>query len=274
MLKRFFDYAIAPQYQIETRHYALTLPGLREGMRIVALSDFHIGRPWMAERRLAKIVEMTNALSPDLCVLPGDFERAHRFNSGMVPLTDMAQILSGLRPPLGRYAVTGNHDWWEDKEAQARGHGPLRVERALQEAGIPVLENRSVRLENGIWLAGIGSQQALKRPGGRQGVHGVQAALKDVPEGAPVILLAHEPEIFPALPDQVALTISGHTHAGQIRLFNRAPVLPYGSDRRYVHGHYRQGGKQLVVSAGLGCSGLPLRLGVIPEITVIDVQSE
>lgn len=272
MLKRFFDYAIAPQYQIRTCTYALKIPGLFAGMRIVALSDFHIGRPWMGEHRLARIVDMANALSPDLCVLSGDFERAHKFNTGAVSPTAMAQIFAGLHAPLGCFAVTGNHDWWEDKEAQARGRGPLRVETALENAGIPVLENRAVRLDNNVWLAGIGSQQALKRPNGRQGVHDVQAALADVPKGEPVILLAHEPEIFPSLPDHVALTISGHTHAGQIRLFNRAPVLPKGSDRRFVHGCYELDGKQLVVSAGLGCSGLPLRLGVVPEITVIDLQ--
>ena len=90
-------------------------------------------------------------------------------------------------------------------------------------------------------------------------------------DDAPVILLAHEPDIFPQVPSRVALTLSGHTHGGQVRLFGYSPVVPSDYGNRYAYGPVEETGRHLVVSGGLGYSGIPVRFGVPPEITVVDL---
>lgn len=86
-----------------------------------------------------------------------------------------------------------------------------------------------------------------------------------------MILLAHEPDIFPDVPSRVALTISGHTHGGQVRLFGYSPVVPSRFGNRYAYGHVVEGGRNLVVSGGLGVAILPVRFGMRPEIVQIDL---
>jgi predicted MPP superfamily phosphohydrolase len=88
----------------------------------------------------------------------------------------------------------------------------------------------------------------------------------------PVILLAHEPDIFPEVPERVSLTLCGHTHGGQVALpFIGRPVVPSRYGDRYAYGHIVEDGRHLIVSGGLGCSGIPVRFGVPPEIVVIDI---
>jgi predicted MPP superfamily phosphohydrolase len=98
------------------------------------------------------------------------------------------------------------------------------------------------------------------------------ATLAQVTDDAPAILLAHEPDVFAQGIGRVALTLSGHTHGGQVRFGPWAPVVPSQFGNRYAYGPVREGGRDLVVSGGLGCSGLPVRFGVPPEITVVDLS--
>jgi predicted MPP superfamily phosphohydrolase len=86
-----------------------------------------------------------------------------------------------------------------------------------------------------------------------------------------VILMAHEPDIFVRVPDRVALTLCGHTHGGQVRLMGWSPVVPSAFGNRYAYGHVVEEGRHLVVSGGLGCSILPVRFGVPPEIVVVEL---
>jgi hypothetical protein len=102
-----------------------------------------------------------------------------------------------------------------------------------------------------------------------------------VTDNAPVILLAHEPDIFPRVPGRVALTLSGHTHGGQVRLFGYSPVVPSRYGNRYAYGHVTEARahsparpRHLVVSGGLGCSIMPVRVGVPPEITVVTLGAD
>lgn len=242
-------------------------------LRIVALADPHMGEPYMPLSRLETIVARANALAGDLIVLLGDYEAGHRFVSRPVPLHDTARVLARLQAPLGVHAILGNHDWWHDAAAQARGAGPTEAHRAFEAAGMPVLENRALRIEAGpvpFWLLGLGDQLAFPgRP--RPGIDDLPGTLAQVSDDAPVILLAHEPDIFPLVPDRVALTLSGHTHGGQVRLFGYSPLVPSRYGNRFAYGHVREGGRDIVISGGLGCSILPVRLGVPPEITVIEI---
>jgi predicted MPP superfamily phosphohydrolase len=151
----------------------------------------------------------------------------------------------------------------------------------LQRAGIRMLENDAVAIgseDRTIWLAGLGDQLAFSpswrrygRP--RRGIDDLAATLAKVPGDAGVVLLAHEPDIFPRVPERVALTLCGHTHGGQVRLFGHSPVVPSRYGNRYAYGHVREH-TDLIVSGGLGCSIIPVRLGMPPEIVVVDIGEE
>ena len=93
-------------------------------------------------------------------------------------------------------------------------------------------------------------------------------------DDAPVILMAHEPDIFPEVPARVALTVSGHTHGGQVRLFGWSPIVPSAYGNRYAYGHVVEDDRSLVVSGGLGCSILPVRFGVPPEIVIVELGAK
>ena len=119
------------------------------------------------------------------------------------------------------------------------------------------------------WLLGLGDQIALLRRPRLRGVDDLPGTLAKITDDAPAILLAHEPDIFPKVPARVALTLSGHTHGGQVRLFGYSPVTASRFGNRYAYGHVREDGRDLVVSGGLGTSIFPVRFGVRPEIVLI-----
>ena len=140
-----------------------------------------------------------------------------------------------------------------------------------------MLANRAVKLGSGtgaFWLAGLDSQTAFQAFGERRnwvGASDLPGTLAQLTDDAPAILLAHEPDIFVKVPERIALTLSGHTHGGQVRFGPWAPVVPSQYGARFAYGWVRESGRDLVVSGGLGCSGLPIRFGVPPEITVVDL---
>jgi predicted MPP superfamily phosphohydrolase len=104
------------------------------------------------------------------------------------------------------------------------------------------------------------------------GVDDLHGTLALIRTNDPVILLAHEPDIFPQVPARVALTIAGHTHGGQIRLPMVAPFwAPSAYGARFAYGHIVESDRHMIVSGGLGCSKVPLRFGVPPEIVLIEL---
>lgn len=286
----FGGYALAEPFRLNVTRYGVRPRNWPAGfkLRVAVIADVHACRPWMPLDRIRQIVARTNALAPDIVLLPGDFVASHRIAkmSGFVPHDDWAQALAQLEAPLGRHAVLGNHDWWEDVAVQRRRAGPVGAAQALQRAGIPVYENDVVRLEKGgqpLWIAGLGDQWAFwpkrenyerfKRRGkiDYEGVDDLPGMLAKISDDAPVIVMAHEPDIFPLVPERVALTVSGHTHGGQVNLAGYTPVVPSKYGSRYVYGHVREGGRDLIVSGGLGVSGLPIRFGRPPEVVVIEL---
>jgi predicted MPP superfamily phosphohydrolase len=209
-------------------------------------------------------------------VLLGDLNASHRFMTERVPPWRSAAILARLRPPLGVHSVLGNHDWWDDPIASRPGRRQRpETERALLAAGIPVLENRAVRLRHegrNFWLAGLGSMSAFSGMLGRwRGIDDLPATLTALKDDAPAILLAHEPDIFPRVPARIALTLSGHTHGGQVRLPGLPLRVPSNFGDRYAYGHIVEGGRHLIVSAGLGTSAYPVRFGAPPEIVLVEL---
>jgi predicted MPP superfamily phosphohydrolase len=274
-----YAYAWEPTHQGVTR-YRLKPTRWPEGkrLRLAVISDLHVGGPHMPVARVRGIVEQTNALKPDLALLLGDFVASRPRRTDDPAPAEWAAELARLEAPAGRFAVLGNHDWWQDRRAQRELEGPTQSGIALENVGISVLENRAVRLETTagpLWIAGLGDQEAFvlrRRPRGfRYGVDDLPATLAMIEDDAPAILMAHEPDIFARVPARVALTLSGHTHGGQVRLFGWSPIVPSRYGNRYAYGHVRENGRDLVVSAGLGTSKLPIRLGAPPEIVLIEL---
>lgn len=268
-------------YRLNIRNYRLTPPGwnAQHELRIVALADFHFCRPWMQEARTEEIVAAAMAQQPDVIVLLGDYLTAMRLRTDVVPPPVWAGILGQLRAPLGVHAILGNHDWWNDPDALARRGGPTIAGQALERAGIRVYENDAALLKKddfSFWLAGLGDQIAFSRDNAwknrmRPGMADLPAMMRAVGQDHPVIAMVHEPDAFIAMPQRVSLTLAGHTHGGQIRLLGYPVVVPSRYGRRFSYGHIVEENRHLIVSGGLGCSILPVRIGMPPEIVVVDL---
>jgi hypothetical protein len=244
--------------------YRVTPPGWRAGhvLTITVIADIHAGGPNMGIARVRQVIDAGNALGSDLIVVLGDYFATHRFITEHVPHAAWAGELARLRAPLGVYSILGNHDWWYDING---------VRKALAAIRMPVMENDAVLLgEPGrrFWLAGLGDQLAYFIGHSRfRGVDDLAGTLARIQTDDPVILLAHEPDIFTEVPARVSLTLAGHTHGGQVRLPLIPPVwAPSAYGARFAYGHIVETGRHMIVSGGLGCSKVPLRLGVPPEI--------
>lgn len=244
--------------------YRLTPPGWPAGRRltITVIADLHAGGPNMGLERVRQVIDAGNALKSDLIVLMGDYFATHRFVTEVVPNEAWSEELGRLRAPLGVYSILGNHDWW---------YGVDGVRKALNRVHVPLMQNDAVLLgEPGrrFWLAGLGDQIAYIRGHSLfEGVDDLPGTLKKITTDDPVVLLVHEPDIFVQVPERVSLTIAGHTHGGQIRLPFVPPLwTPSAYGARFSYGHIVEEGRHLIVSGGLGCSQVPLRLGVPPEI--------
>lgn len=285
----------AAEPDLVVRRYAISPRGWPQGLRlrVAALGDFHFCAPAMTAERLRRIVARTNALAPDVVLLLGDFEPSgfQLLSNDPVARRSWARALTTFAAPLGVHAVLGNHDWWEDEAAQRRRGGTTLAERALRDAGIPVYNNRAVRLTKdgqAFWLAGVGNQHAFfdwfeagragRSTPGLVGLLGSYTGLDDLPgtlarvtDTAPVILMAHEPDIFERVPSRVALTLAAHTHGGQLQVLGFAPVEQVLHGYRHFHGHLDEGGRHLVITAGVGPSAVQPRIGPPAEITVVDL---
>lgn len=240
------------------RHLRMELPGWQSDLRIAVLSDLHVGSPHVGLDKLRTIVERTDAENPALVVLLGDYviggpNRGGGIRGGgFVEPEPIAEELKKLRAPLGVYAVLGNHDWWYDGE---------RVGKALNDAGIELLENRAVHVGH-IWLGGI-ADLWTRDPD-------VAGTLRQVMGDDPVVLITHNPDIFPEVPARVSLTLAAHTHGGQVNLPLIGRVVTT-SRLGYTAGEFVEQGRHLFVTTGIGTSIMPVRLGVPPEIVILTV---
>jgi hypothetical protein len=244
--------------------YRLSPPGWRAGQRltITVIADLHAGGPNMGITRVREVIEGANALGSDLIVVMGDYIATHRFVTERVPNEAWSEQLARLRAPLGVYSILGNHDWWNNVRA---------IRRAFTTNHLPLMENDAVLLGapgQQFWLAGLGDQLAYRLgPHRFRGADDLKGTLKKVRTDDPLILLAHEPDIFTRVPERVSLTLCGHTHGGQVRLPLIPPVwVPSAYGARFAYGHIVENDRHLIVSGGLGCSALPIRFGVPPEI--------
>jgi predicted MPP superfamily phosphohydrolase len=260
--------AIEPHGLVVTRYQPrpAAWPAGRK-LSITVIADLHAGGPDMTLPHIRQIVETANGLKSDIVVLLGDYTTSYLFVDKPVPYAVWAAELARLQAPLGTWAILGNHDWWNNVSD---------IRQALADVRIPVLENLAVMLGakgRRFWLAGLGDQLAYRLgPHRFRGVDDLPGTLAQVETDDPVLLLAHEPDIFPRVPARVALTLSGHTHGGQIRVPLIWPVfVPSKYGARFAYGHVVEEARHLIVSGGLGTSLIPARLGVPPEIVHIQL---
>ena len=232
-------------------------PAALDGLRVGLLADLHAGMPHAGLDAVARAARALAAEDPDLICLLGDFIDRRSVFARAVDQDALAARLAPLRAPRGVIAVLGNHDWY------AGGPG---IADALRAVGIRVLEDEAAAAGDGLWTAGVGDYRV-------RGAH-LGRALSDVPEGEPTLLLSHDPDIFPHVPATVALTMSGHTHGGQVGIpFLRRHFVPSNYGERYVRGHVVERGRNLYVTSGVGTSGIPVRLLMPPEVVMLTLRA-
>ncbi len=229
--------------------------------RIAALTDLHVGSPFITRAKLQQVVAATNAQHPDLIVLLGDYVIQGVVGGSFVEPRDIAADLRALQAPLGVYGVLGNHDHIHDGK---------KISQEFNRAGIHMLDHQTQRLEcrgQPFWLMGIGD--AFKDPSD------LPTLLAQISDAAPVIALTHNPDVFVDLSPRVNLLLAGHTHGGQCAfpLLGR-PIVPSSYGERYAIGHVYEKGHHLFVSPGIGTSILPVRFRVTPEISLIQFKQD
>ena len=242
--------ALAEPRRLSLKKYTLGAGANR--VRLVQFSDIHIG-PWMKKPRVNGLVQRINRLAPDAVLFTGDlYDRFMDWRR-----VEDALPLAQLRAPLGKYAVWGNHD---------RANMGRYYPEILSRAGFSLLENTWVVLKvaegKKLCIAGV-DDMLFGRP--------QPAKLRRIPETADYhLLMVHEPDAAPLFAEVYDLILSGHTHGGQVRL-PLVPPVTTEMGRRYIRGFYDLSGAKLYVSPGLGCTKLPFRFRVAPEITVFDL---
>jgi predicted MPP superfamily phosphohydrolase len=249
--------------RLVTRQVEFDVPNLPEsfdGLRIVQLSDLHVG-PHTPRRFLERVMRATRGLAPDLIAVTGDLvdDRAEDVDA-------YAKIFGALDAPLGVYIIPGNHDVYAGWDA---------VERALRAEGLgTVLVNESTLLRRGldtIALVGTGDPAAGRR-GTSRAAPDVGRALEDVPSNVTVIAFAHNPALWPSLAARgVSLTLSGHTHWGQFALPNLGWSLASPFLEHAMAAHVERDAL-LYISPGTGYWGIPFRIGARPEVTLLTLR--
>lgn len=236
-------------------------PAAFQNLKVVAVSDIHGGQPYINEAKLEKLVAAINQTQPDVIVLLGDFVSQDKQDRVLMEPEVMTTKLKELRAKHGVYAVLGNHDWWYDGE---------RVRQAFESAGIRVLENDVAQIQKDgqtMWLLGVPDFWT------RQPID-LKAVLQKINAPGPVIALTHNPDVFPTLPPGIIMTLAGHTHGGQVSIpFIGRPIVPSKYKQRYAIGHIIENNRHLFVTPGIGTSGLAVRFGVPPEISVLTIVS-
>ena len=245
-------------YLIEVKEVTLASPDIPhsfDGKRIVFVSDIHNGA-YFSRERVADLVTQINGMKPDLVILGGDYA------SRDSPSTSVCfEELKKLQAPLGKYGVLGNHDYWA---------GGVEALQAMNGAGITPLDNSGLWVYSGSERIRLGGVADLWR-GKPDFIPTINAAnLSDY-----VILVSHNPDYAEELEtSRVDIVLSGHTHGGQVTLFDLwAPYMPSDYGQKYKGGFARTAYTEVYVTRGIGMTFLPIRFFARPEITVLTLKS-
>ncbi len=242
--------------------YCVRAPGWHAAPLTIALiADTHMDPLDMRPARLARIADQVSALHPDLILMAGDY--LGRRVDARLPVSPREAIapFARLHARLGVFAVLGNHDMGM-REVETPGLD-YAVTSALARAGVHVLRNAAARIGD-IWIAGVDDNEF--------GHPDVDRALAQVPPGAALIFVVHNPDLIASLPARrVALAVAGHTHGGQIAPFGFVYRVPIHHPE-WLRGLASDRGMPLIVTSGVGTSHVPFRIGVPPEIVLIRLQ--
>ena len=227
------------------------LPKKLNGFRVVHLSDTHHS-PFTSLEHIERAVKVANRLRPDMFILTGDYV-SHETKY----IAPVAEVLGRLESEFGTFACLGNHDHWTD---------PDLVTQSFRKQGISVLINEGFRFEahgGTFWIAGVDDHMAGKTD--------LRAALRGSFPDEMKLLLAHNPIIFRrAVRFGIDLTLSGHTHGGQVRVRDSQNRL---IRRRRVAGLHRRKDSQIYITRGIGTVVLPVRYQCPPEISLLELNS-
>jgi predicted MPP superfamily phosphohydrolase len=243
------------RYIVTVNHYTIPVPNLPHefhGMRVIHLTDLHYG-PLMPLDILAKVIQKTNELEKDIIVCTGDYVRGA---AAAQKIDGIWSIMEKLRAPEGVYTVLGNHDHWASTEKSLHclntsGHINLRHK------AVPLSRNGTT-----LWLGGAGDLW--------EDHVNLDQVLKDVPNDACRIVLAHNPDTADTdYTTRIDLMISGHTHGGQVKIpFIGTPMLPV-QNKAYSSGFIRSQKTGVFISRGIGWAALPIRFNCFPEIAIL-----
>lgn len=223
-----------------------------KGLKITVASDFHLKRH--DAKRLDKIVKKINNTNPDIIILLGDYVNGIS-KIQTLSLKKITDNLKKIECRNGIYAVLGNHDIWLNEN---------EVTKCLQKANITVLNNENRILTiNGKTFTLAGTNDFT------EGKADIVQALYKAQE--PIILMTHNPDIFEDfVPQNVALTLSGHTHGGQVVIpFIGALIVPSSYGKKYANGLITEHNKKILITKGLGTTIFPIRFNCLPEIITI-----
>ena len=245
------------RYIITVNHYTIPVPKLPHefhGMRVIHLTDLHYG-PLMPLDILAKVIHKTNELEKDIVLCTGDYVRGA---AAAQKIDGIWSVMTQLRAPEGVYTVLGNHDHWASTEQSlhclnSSGHINLRHK------AVPLSRNGTT-----LWLGGAGDLW--------EDHVNLDQVLKDVPNDACRIVLAHNPDTADTdYTTRVDLMISGHTHGGQVKIpLIGTPILPV-NNKAYTSGFIRSPKTNVFISRGIGWAGIPLRFNCFPEIAILSM---
>lgn len=222
-------------------------------LRVALLSDIHVAGPDMPPGRIERIVAQMNALKPDLVLIAGDFVSDKRLATRKYPAAEGLAPLARLKARHGVYAVLGNHDHWRNA---------AEVRAALRGAKVQVMDNEAT-IVGPLRLGGVDDDFTDNSD--------MKATVAFMRAGrGSRVLLSHSPDVAAVAPPDISLILAGHTHCGQIQL-PLVGAVNYESRHgdRYGCGLRVEGRRRVVVTAGIGTSVLPLRLGAVPDLWLL-----
>ena len=269
--------ALVNRFRVDVREVDFEFPHLPaafDGFKIVQISDLHVGTYGDDDRFVRKLVGVINGLHPDAVMFTGDIVNRH--SSELIPFVD---ALSGIEAPYGVFSILGNHDYgdYADWPSEADKAADVAALCAMQESmGWKLLLNQTEFMHSGRDSIAVIGVENIGDPPFR--IYGsLHKAYPAVGDSVSKILLSHNPAHWTdSISDHddvnIALTLSGHTHAMQIEVAGLSPAALRYATWGGMYGD-EAGRHALYVNIGAGTVGMPMRLGATPEITLITLKA-
>jgi predicted MPP superfamily phosphohydrolase len=241
-----FGYAVFIEpNQLDSTVHQVSLGSQKRNLTIAHVTDLHTkGLGEIEQKLIAAIKEK----KPDMIVITGDIATPDGTAKGY------EDVLAQLKAPLGVYFVQGNWEYWE----------PIKeIKKIFTRLGIQDLTNKTLKLNESLWLAGLDDELA-----GSPDI----SVLGDIPEDKKVISIFHSPALFRKISDRIDLAFAGHSHGGQIRIPWLGPLWTPEGTSEFDSGWYQRERARMYVSRGIGNSILPVRFNCKPEVAFIKVE--